>query len=431
MAQLPQIPTYIRNCMVLGAQTELILLQLEAMTIKLWPVSTLRSSFEFLEAKVDSFDQHSKYFEYAKSALAEARENGLPPDEYVKALEPFLTSTASLVKEKMTFMRQMKFIEEDIVEEANNRIRLGELSSGLLERAFNATLLSKVTMMPANYNLRKKVSRQSLRKAVSKYYGVERGKGYCHLTGKWDVDRLDVKVSYLVPNTMKADGLCDLFGVREIVLNDPRNALDLGILMVLTKQIALLLHRGIKEGLDAGTIVIVPIWEQSKAEPTRWKCVLANKNYAKKICISHLYRWEDLDGRELTFLNLNRPASRFLYFRFIITCISMMKQGKDISFMTTAEGNSVWTSPGDYLRKSTLTTVARNISGYDLPPALVESTTFSDEDYEPKWNFSQFSADLISDELRKLFLASSGKMPDLVSTASNLKSYVVETEDDE
>ncbi|KAJ5737766.1 uncharacterized protein N7483_002891 [Penicillium malachiteum] len=37
--------------------------------------------------------------------------------------------------------------------------------------------------------------------------------------------------------------------------------------------------------------------------------------------------------------------------------------------------------PGDYLRKSTLRTLARNISGYDLPPSRIDSNTFPDEDY--------------------------------------------------
>lgn len=42
--------------------------------------------------------------------------------------------------------------------------------------------------------------------------------------------------------------------------------------------------------------------------------------------------------------------------------------------------NSFWPSPGSYLRKSTLVALARNISGFELPPSLVEHTTFENRE---------------------------------------------------
>jgi hypothetical protein len=41
---------------------------------------------------------------------------------------------------------------------------------------------------------------------------------------------------------------------------------------------------------------------------------------------------------------------------------------------------SSWPSPGAYLRKSTLVTLARNISGFELPPSLVQDTTFDNRE---------------------------------------------------
>ena len=35
-----------------------------------------------------------------------------------------------------------------------------------------------------------------------------------------------------------------------------------------------------------------------------------------------------------------------------------------------------WPLPGEYLQKSTLQALARNISGLELPPPLIEDTTF-------------------------------------------------------
>lgn len=39
-----------------------------------------------------------------------------------------------------------------------------------------------------------------------------------------------------------------------------------------------------------------------------------------------------------------------------------------------------WASPGPYLRRSTLLTLARNISGVELPPTLIEDQTFEAPD---------------------------------------------------
>lgn len=42
--------------------------------------------------------------------------------------------------------------------------------------------------------------------------------------------------------------------------------------------------------------------------------------------------------------------------------------------------NPFWPSPGAYLRKSTLMTLARNISGFELPPSLIQDTTFDNRE---------------------------------------------------
>jgi hypothetical protein len=68
-----------------------------------------------------------------------------------------------------------------------------------------------------------------------------------------------------------------------------------------------------------------------------------------------------------------------LYFRFIITYIFRKKEDAESTKDFTDEverEKPFWPSPGPYLEKSTLVALARNISGCELPPALVEDTTF-------------------------------------------------------
>lgn len=43
----------------------------------------------------------------------------------------------------------------------------------------------------------------------------------------------------------------------------------------------------------------------------------------------------------------------------------------------------LWATPGEYLRKSTLLSLARNISGFELPPSLYSSTTFERTNESP------------------------------------------------
>jgi hypothetical protein len=46
-------------------------------------------------------------------------------------------------------------------------------------------------------------------------------------------------------------------------------------------------------------------------------------------------------------------------------------------FLATIENKEVfWPSPGPWLRRSTLTSLARSISGIELPPSIYQDTTF-------------------------------------------------------
>ena len=79
---------------------------------------------------------------------------------------------------------------------------------------------------------------------------------------------------------------------------------------------------------------------------------------------------KDIDQRQLTFKGLNQPARRFLYFRFIITYLHAKASG-NVSFTNSVEIRKIfWASGGEYLHRSTLRSLARNISGLELPEPL-------------------------------------------------------------
>jgi hypothetical protein len=48
------------------------------------------------------------------------------------------------------------------------------------------------------------------------------------------------------------------------------------------------------------------------------------------------------------------------------------------------EKNRIWASSGEYLRGSTLLTLARNISGFEPPPSLYAENTFEEAPSSPR-----------------------------------------------
>ena len=74
--------------------------------------------------------------------------------------------------------------------------------------------------------------------------------------------------------------------------------------------------------------------------------------------------WAKLDGRRLEFKNDNRPRLRYLYFTFLMTMFRRRRfectgwQG-DLARYTCGK---FWGSPGNWLRGSSIRTLARRIS---------------------------------------------------------------------
>ncbi|KAM5481810.1 hypothetical protein MaudMau93_006999 [Microsporum audouinii] len=100
--------------------------------------------------------------------------------------------------------------------------------------------------------------------------------------------------------TPRGDELKHLFGVGEVFLEDPRNGITL--------------WRTLEQGLDNGTIAIIPALPTDEGELTRWKCILANQALREQSWTTFMgesYKWKELDGKELTFLTDNRSAKRY------------------------------------------------------------------------------------------------------------------------
>ena len=84
---------------------------------------------------------------------------------------------------------------------------------------------------------------------------------------------------------------------------------------------------------------------------------------------------QHLDDRILSFLSEKRPRPRYFYFRFLISYL----HAKRLNLGDTTEkveARRFWPSGGEYLNKSTLKTLARCVSGCELPDEFVTNKTF-------------------------------------------------------
>ncbi|PGH12241.1 hypothetical protein AJ79_04421 [Helicocarpus griseus UAMH5409] len=250
--------------------------------------------------------------------------------------------------------KQHRGLEQDIEEDVEHkRPKFSQKPSvTFFERAYTSAIVCRV--MGASKQKGKKFDHSSFRRSVVEYLEADKDP-----TGNG--------------RSPHGDELTHLFGVGEVVLSDPRNAVTL--------------HKVLERGLDNGTIVIIPI-PPTNTETMKWKCVLVNEAAAKNMVLTFgdiILRWRDYDGKELQFRGDNRPARRYLYFRFIITYLHAKKDG-NLSWVDKVDNRHVmWASPGLYLEKSTLTTLARNISGFELPSHLYEKNTFeADEAGNPE-----------------------------------------------
>jgi hypothetical protein len=115
----------------------------------------------------------------------------------------------------------------------------------------------------------------------------------------------------------------------------------------------------------------------------------------------YLIQAQDVDGKELGFRGGNRPARRFLYFRFIISYLYAKRNG-NLAIQTKVDKTRLWPASGRYLNKTTLATLALCVSGCELPESLVDGQTFEAENEEESEN----AGILLSERLQEAWMES-------------------------
>lgn len=178
------------------------------------------------------------------------------------------------------------------------------------------------------------------------------GKIWCCISQDY-FDQTNVRAAQIVPHALGPELVDYIFG------SGSGSRLD-------TSDNCLLIHNTVERAFDNGNFVLTPV-DASETPILRWKIQITN------LAATHTdmgrVSLKDLNGKEVSFKNDNRPASRFLYYHFVVTLLRNKRDRQPgwEKFSAKLPTGKPFATMGRYMRESILLTLAKNAG--DLDPA--------------------------------------------------------------
>ena len=330
--------------------------------------SPTQTAGAFIQWRLASIDA---YLEVIKRMIVDYRENAEADESRLKvAMKALQQEQAELERELVVVQKQRQFIKEDLQDSKQ------ALETAYVEEIYHSW---RAASEEGQRQLKKRaLDRNKFRKICQDYLAAGQGEGpieeestFCHVLG-WQAWSL-VKCAHIVPFCFNSTELSYMFGADDAALHSCRNGL--------------FLNRVIEKGWDNGWVAIVPD-ETVDRTPTEWKIILLNESVRNDMVHKNkegkITRYGDFDGQRLKFLNDNRPARRYLYFRYVMAYLHAAKS-KYPNFREKVPSGTMWASPGKpdgYLRKSVLRALAQRVGDTALPQDLLAAGTFVDTEPE-------------------------------------------------
>ena len=230
-------------------------------------------------------------------------------------------------------------------EEREGRVqKLGPDSRG----AFVATLLALYndpqTSRKRSSRVQSHMRSQSITKYEAKKGALSKGDLWCCITRRhWPQE--DVRAAHIVPQSLGPELAEYFFGSGSGLRID-------------TSDNCLLMHISAERSFDNGNFVLLPV-DASESPILRWRIQITNTAAINSGVGATTLK--DLDGKEAGFINNARPASRFLYYHFVVTLLRNKKHrqpGWEKFFIELPTGKPFATM-GPYMRESMLLALAR------------------------------------------------------------------------
>lgn len=231
-------------------------------------------------------------------------------------------------------------------EEKEGRVqKLGPDSKG----AFVYTLLA-LYKDPHESHKRSSAVQSHMKQTAMMVYEAEKGapvkgKVWCCISQDY-FDQTNVRAAHIVPHAL-GPGLVDyIFGTGS------GSRLD-------TSDNCLLMQDSVERAFDNGNFVLLPV-DASESPILRWKIQITNL-VAMHTDMGRV-SLKDLNGKEVSFKNENRPASRFLYYHFVVTLLRNKRDRQPGWEKSSAElpTGKPFATMGRYMRETMLLTLAKN-----------------------------------------------------------------------
>lgn len=231
-------------------------------------------------------------------------------------------------------------------EEKEGRVqKLGPDSKG----AFVYTLLA-LYKDPHVSHKRSSAVQSHMKQTAMMVYEAEKGapvkgKVWCCISQDY-FDQTNVRAAHIVPHAL-GPGLVDyIFGTGS------GSRLD-------TSDNCLLMQDSVERAFDNGNFVLLPV-DASESPILRWKIQITD--LAAMHTDMGRVSLKDLNGKEVSFKNENRPASRFLYYHFVVTLLRNKRDRQPGWEKISAElpTGKPFATMGRYMRETVLLTLAKN-----------------------------------------------------------------------
>ena len=328
-----------------------------------WRLAVVEDTLEVKALESKALDEANDFFE----------KTGRSKTELMAAV---MEEEKALKSEKAILLSQRKSFEGDLHDVDTSKT---ELTAAYIKELRISLELASSTKQRVPGLKAPRLERKQFAEIVHEYLGTERRsparqtKSFCNVLGIWNPGM--IKCAHIIPFSFYTKGMGHMFGSDEVPLTSRRNGLSL--------------HNKIEEAFDNCWITIVPL-DSVASTPTEWKVVILNPAIKDNVfwidspasfTKETTWRWRDIDGRKLTFLNDNRPAPRFLYMRYILAWLHA-EDNKWVGFKEKVPPGEVWASPNKpdgYLRKSILLDLGK-MTGDRLPKDLISAGTFENPD---------------------------------------------------
>ena len=328
-----------------------------------WRRAIIEDELKVKALEREALDEATEFFEKTGKSKTEL-------------MEEVMKDEKALLKEKAILLSQHKSFEGDLndVDTSKTQLAAAYITELRISLEIASSTKERIPGLKAP-----RLERKRLAEIVHNYLGTEKRyigntQRFCNVLGIWKAGCY-VRCAHIIPFSFHTKEMSHMFGSDEAPLTSQRNGLSL--------------HYMIEEAFDNCWVAIVPL-DSVASTPTEWKIVVLNPAIKDNLFFvespplynrTKHWRWRDIDGRKLTFLNDNRPARRFLYMRYALAWLHA-EGNKWVGFKEKGPPGEVWASPNKpegYLRKSILLDLDK-MTGHRLPQDLIDAGGFEASD---------------------------------------------------